>query len=131
MSHAGGGPIAAIAAAFLLLALGPAADAAPIFVVTGRGFGHGIGMSQYGAQGFALHGWSYGDILERYYADTELTPGFPNSAVEVLLADGVSSLVLASDARFSFGGESLGAGSYTLTPSRARCTSPAPGCRET
>jgi stage II sporulation protein D len=101
--------------------------AAPVFVLTGRGYGHGIGLSQYGAQGYAQHGWSYDDILEHYYTGTVLTGGFPNSSVEVLVADGAASLVLSSDAGFSLGGEALAAGSYTLTPKPAQVHVAGPG----
>ena len=37
------------------------------WVVHGRGFGHGVGMSAYGAYGFAKHGKSYRFILGHYY----------------------------------------------------------------
>lgn len=36
------------------------------------GFGHGVGMSQYGAQGMALEGYSYQDILKHYYKNVEI-----------------------------------------------------------
>ncbi len=36
------------------------------------GYGHGVGMSQYGAEGMALDGYSYIDILKYYYTGTEL-----------------------------------------------------------
>lgn len=35
--------------------------------ITGRGFGHGVGMSQWGAQGLALEGQGYKAILAHYY----------------------------------------------------------------
>jgi stage II sporulation protein D len=38
----------------------------------GRGFGHGVGMSQWGAHGMAKEGRSYREILEFYYAGTSL-----------------------------------------------------------
>ncbi len=41
-------------------------------VFEGRGFGHGIGMSQNGAIGMALEGFSYDEILEWYYTDIEI-----------------------------------------------------------
>jgi stage II sporulation protein D len=44
------------------------------FVFTGKGFGHGVGMSQWGAQGMALQGASYQQILAHYYLGTALTP---------------------------------------------------------
>ncbi|MEG0841638.1 MAG: stage II sporulation protein D [Erysipelotrichaceae bacterium] len=43
-----------------------------ICIVT-KGFGHGIGMSQYGAQGMALAGYHYQDILKHYYTGVEIT----------------------------------------------------------
>jgi stage II sporulation protein D len=43
------------------------------FVFNGRGFGHGVGMSQWGAQGMALKGFSYQQILAHYYVGTSLT----------------------------------------------------------
>ena len=56
-----------------LLACAPAtADAAERFTIRGAGFGHGVGMSQYGAMGYATHGWSYKRILAHYYTDTAL-----------------------------------------------------------
>ncbi len=38
----------------------------------GRGFGHGVGLCQCGAQGLARQGWSYSDILAFYFPDTRL-----------------------------------------------------------
>jgi hypothetical protein len=43
----------------------------PVFVVTGRGWGHGVGMSQWGAHGFARRGTSYQRILAHYYRGTD------------------------------------------------------------
>src|SRR4051812_8334969 len=37
----------------------PAAASAKVWVVKGAGFGHGVGMSQYGAYGYAKHGFSF------------------------------------------------------------------------
>lgn len=37
------------------------------------GFGHGIGMSQYGAEGMSKEGYNYQDILKYYYQNTEIT----------------------------------------------------------
>ena len=42
------------------------------FKFTVRGYGHGVGMSQYGAQFMALQGSSYKDILNWYYTDCEI-----------------------------------------------------------
>lgn len=37
-----------------------------------NGFGHGVGMSQYGANGMAKEGYDYKDILKHYYQGTEI-----------------------------------------------------------
>lgn len=41
--------------------------------ITTKGYGHGVGMSQYGANGYANHGYSYHDILKHYYTGVEIT----------------------------------------------------------
>ncbi len=41
-------------------------------VITTRGYGHGVGMSQYGAKGMAENGYSYSKILAHYYPETTL-----------------------------------------------------------
>lgn len=41
--------------------------------ITTRGYGHGVGMSQYGANGMANAGYCYKDILSHYYPGTTLT----------------------------------------------------------
>ncbi len=43
------------------------------FTVKGAGYGHGVGMSQYGAQAMALAGKSAGDILTNYYKGTAVS----------------------------------------------------------
>jgi stage II sporulation protein D len=40
----------------------------------GRGWGHGVGLSQFGAKGMADRGYTYSQILEHYYPGTALTP---------------------------------------------------------
>ena len=44
----------------------------PSLILSGRGFGHGLGMSQWGAQGMALAGHTYDEILTHYYTGIEL-----------------------------------------------------------
>jgi peptidoglycan hydrolase-like amidase len=64
-----------LALTFSLLVLVPSAAAAPVFIVEGHGWGHGIGMPQYGAYGYALkEGKSYDWILGHYYKGTTLAP---------------------------------------------------------
>ena len=42
-------------------------------VISTRGYGHGVGMSQYGANGMALEGKDYKDIVKYYYQGVEIT----------------------------------------------------------
>ncbi|MCP8967886.1 stage II sporulation protein D [Ectobacillus ponti] len=42
-------------------------------IVTTRGYGHGVGMSQYGANGMAKEGKNYQDIVKHYYQGIEIT----------------------------------------------------------
>ena len=37
-----------------------------------KGYGHGVGMSQYGANGMAKEGYNYREIIDHYYKDVEL-----------------------------------------------------------
>jgi stage II sporulation protein D len=61
-----------LAAAIAVLVVAPAASAGTVFVIDGRGWGHGVGMSQWGAEGYARHGWSYKRILGHYYPHTRI-----------------------------------------------------------
>ncbi len=74
-------------AAFLALAwlCALAAPAlASTLVIEGAGDGHGVGMSQDGALGYAQHGWSDTAILAHYFTGTTLGPAPANSVVKVL-----------------------------------------------
>ena len=41
-------------------------------IVKNKGYGHGVGMSQYGAQGMAKEGYTYDQILKHYYQNIEI-----------------------------------------------------------
>ena len=86
---------------FTVLACAPAAGAAPpVFFVDGHGWGHGIGMPQYGAQGFASRDKrSYDWILAHYYQGTTLGQTTVGN-VRVLLADRVSAVTIGSATQF-------------------------------
>jgi stage II sporulation protein D len=84
--------IVPIAACLCLLAPA-AARAATIFVVKGAGFGHGVGMSQYGAYGYALHGWGYRRILGHYYTGTTIGTS-PRRSIRVLLQSSRRSITV-------------------------------------
>jgi SpoIID/LytB domain protein len=69
----------------VLLALPAQALGASTLVVEGAGDGHGVGMSQEGAMGYAQHGWSYQAILAHYYTGTSIGRAPANAVVRVLL----------------------------------------------
>lgn len=53
----------------------PSAESVPVsFQFAGRGWGHGLGMSQWGARQLALNGYAHRDILNHYYPSTQLGP---------------------------------------------------------
>jgi stage II sporulation protein D len=73
-----------VTALLLPFAAPPVSDAATVHVVRGAGWGHGIGMSQYGAYGFALNGRDHREILAHYYRGTRLAQA-SSRPVRVLL----------------------------------------------
>jgi stage II sporulation protein D len=88
------------------LALPASAGAATRWVVKGAGWGHGIGMSQYGAFGLAQQGKSYRDILGHYYTSTEVSRA-ETQTIRVLLQDNRREIKLIGATR---------AGDTTLKP---------------
>ncbi len=69
-----------------LLSIYPAAAQASVsWVVHGRGFGHGVGMSAYGAYGYAKAGKNYRFILGHYYRGTTIGTLEKPRVVRVLL----------------------------------------------
>jgi len=58
----------------------PSSNTIPVsFQFAGRGWGHGLGMSQWGARQMALDGKSYQDILQHYYRGVKLEPLNPSA----------------------------------------------------
>ena len=86
----------ALVAAFVASA---PAHAAGRLVIRGRGYGHGIGMSQYGAYGYAKHGVGYRDILGHYYSGTAIGRADPGKQVRVLLKSSTKSLSFSGATR--------------------------------
>jgi stage II sporulation protein D len=127
---------AAAAAAFALPAGGAGSVSAggpPVFVLGGNGWGHGVGMSQWGAYGQALQGRGYRRILAHYYRGTTIGTG-PRALLRVLLAEGRERVRIASSAPFRVraGGRTyrLPAGRVALGP-KARLRVRPPGGPET
>jgi stage II sporulation protein D len=73
---------------------------APVYVLTGGGYGHGVGLSQYGALAQANANRSYRDILSFYYPGTDLGKA-PVSKVRVLIAEARPTVKIASTVPFS------------------------------
>jgi stage II sporulation protein D len=99
-----------LAAILVFLVLAPSAKASVSWVVEGRGFGHGVGMSQYGAYGYAAHGKSHRFILGHYYSGTTLGKLTGTRVVRVLV--GISP----GDVEFSGSSSACG---RALSPSRS------------
>lgn len=70
-----------------------------VFIVSGRGYGHGVGMSQYGAYGQAVAGRTYDQILAHYYTGTEIGKA-GRKEVRILLAEGRRAVTISSTASF-------------------------------
>jgi stage II sporulation protein D len=57
----------------------------PALVIDGGGNGHGVGMSQWGAEGLAQHGFTYQQILAHYYTGTTIGTQPTGRVVRVLM----------------------------------------------
>jgi stage II sporulation protein D len=96
------------------------AGAVTRLVVTGKGWGHGVGMSQWGAYGYARHGWSYRQILGHYYPGTTLGRA-PALDVRVLLGSAQPSASVGCAGAIRVGDRTgrtyaLKAGTYAFGP---------------
>ena len=83
-----------------LLTITPAAfaDALPAhFVITGSGYGHGVGLSQIGAKGMALEGKSASDILSYYFTGTTVAPVQDGADIRVNIGHKLTYLSLKAD----------------------------------
>jgi SpoIID/LytB domain protein len=70
----------------------PSAQAAPsAFHLEGGGFGHGVGLSQYGTLGYAQQGWNYPDIISHYFTNTTVASMTPSAEVRIQIGDDTSA----------------------------------------
>jgi stage II sporulation protein D len=86
---------ASLAAPLLCTGAARASD----LVINGAGDGHGVGMSQEGALGYALHGVGYREILAHYYTGTTLGQAPAQTQVRVLVAGKVHRIPLETYVR--------------------------------
>jgi stage II sporulation protein D len=99
-----------VTAALLVFAWPVGAQASVNWVVHGRGFGHGVGMSAYGAYGYAKAGKSYSFILGHYFRGTTIGTIEKPRVVRVLLD------ISPTDVEFSGATSACG---ETLEPARS------------
>ncbi|MDR3201651.1 MAG: SpoIID/LytB domain-containing protein, partial [Bifidobacteriaceae bacterium] len=95
------------------------------FAVSGSGWGHGVGMSQYGAQAMALAGRSAAQILKHYYTGASVATRSVGQDIRVQLRGGASKVTVT----YSDGGRvragdawtAVGAGgAVVLTPASGK-----------
>jgi SpoIID/LytB domain protein len=125
---------AALSALVAAVALAAAPHAAPsagsqyvapsgsgaLFLISGHGYGHGVGMGQWGAQGYANQGYTYDQILAAYYPGTTLGQTTTTS-IRVLLASGKKKMTISSKKPITVEDgdgfdHTLAAGTTTITP---------------
>ncbi|HZS29739.1 MAG TPA: SpoIID/LytB domain-containing protein [Gaiellaceae bacterium] len=95
------------------------AGSGALFLVSGHGWGHGVGMGQWGAEGYALQGYTYDQILSAYYPGT--TPAQTTvKTIRVLVASGKKQLLVSSDAPIAVA-DATGA-KHTLAAGRTKLT---------
>jgi stage II sporulation protein D len=95
-----------LVALFAVLAFAANGSAATLFVVAGKGWGHGVGLSQYGAygmaRGFGVDGpKTWQQIIAHYFHNTEI--GNRSGDVSVLLANNRSSVTIGDQFRVEAG----------------------------
>ena len=91
----------------------PAAAAVPpSFVLGGGGYGHGVGMSQYGAQAQARAGRSVTQILASYYTGTALKPVRDDALLRVQV------LGMKESTRVSTSSDEAAGGHFTVVVAR-------------
>ncbi|MGD1050059.1 MAG: SpoIID/LytB domain-containing protein [Solirubrobacteraceae bacterium] len=106
----------------ILLAVGVALIGAQgaqagVLVIDGAGDGHGVGMSQTGAEGLALHGYDARQILTHYYTGTTVGRIAPGHLLTVLLQSQLRAVVFSDAAR---------AGTRPLDPAHTYIATPGP-----
>lgn len=101
------------------------------FLVQGKGYGHGVGMSQYGAMGRASDGHSYDKILAHYYSGLRPTVREQRGPIRVAVVRGTDAVRVSGDGPFGVftGGRALAGstvGGWSVAPSGERSMSVSP-----
>ena len=96
-----------------------------VVVIDGRGWGHGIGMSQYGALGKARRGMQAPDILAAYYGGirpTAVDPARLPETIKVVVEEGKGAVTVGSGGTFDVVDQAgnplvaLGTGAWRIEP---------------
>jgi SpoIID/LytB domain protein len=95
----------ALVCAFMGLSQSATGARAATLVIEGAGEGHGVGMSQDGAYGYAQHGASYEAILAHYYTGTALGQAPAKSIVRVMVGSRIRRVPLERYVRGVIGAE--------------------------
>lgn len=77
-----------------------------VFKFSGRGWGHGLGLSQYGAKGYAERGRNFKQILLHFYKGTELSK-LSSRVLRILIASGRSQVNFSAKNDFKVYSEPL------------------------
>jgi SpoIID/LytB domain protein len=84
-------------------------------VLTGRGWGHGVGMVQWGAYGKAVRGLSYQDILAAYYGGLRPKHYDEPSVIRIGIATGLKTVTIQPAGAVTVVGADAGPGPWLLT----------------
>lgn len=99
-------PVVALVAATMVVPTPAAADGVPgAFTLSGSGFGHGVGLSQYGAYAMAQEGKDAATIVTTYYPGTTVTAVDDSADIRVNLLHQVSGARLRSEPLAPDGGQ--------------------------
>ncbi|WP_052405817.1 SpoIID/LytB domain-containing protein [Demequina mangrovi] len=78
------------------------------FTITGSGWGHGVGMSQYGAYGMAREGYTATEILQHYYQGTSVSNADASGSIRVQVFGSGSDATSAFNMRTGMSGSGDG-----------------------
>jgi len=87
-------------------------------ILTGRGWGHGVGLVQWGAEGKADRGWSYRQILAAYYGGLRPRTYAEPAGIRVGIATGLRSVIVSGNGPVVVGGAAVGPGPWLITGGR-------------
>lgn len=88
-------------------------------VLDGRGWGHGVGMVQWGAEGKAARGLSYSDILAAYYGGLRPAHDDEPADIRIGIAVGLEAVTVEGVGPVSVSGTGVGRGPWAIAGGRS------------